>query len=140
MITVKRAKELREEFGFTHLIIFGVDKEGNQHLATHGNNKINAEESAKAGNIIKENLGWPKDLCNSKPLERICNNCDFWEPLPISTSLPIPEHRKGQCTIIPGKVSRLHDDPACRHLNRAFNQLTNIWSKKWYVLNLMLSQ
>jgi hypothetical protein len=39
MISINEAKQIREQFGFTHIVILGIDKDCKQHVATHGNNK-----------------------------------------------------------------------------------------------------
>ncbi len=38
----------------------------------------NAEEAADFGNQMKTVLKWP-DNCKSRPLERLCSNCHFFE-------------------------------------------------------------
>lgn len=80
MIPIKEAKRIREELGLTHIVIFGVNAEGQQHVATHGETRQNAREAAKAGNKLKAALGWPEDLCKAQPLERICKNCAYYKP------------------------------------------------------------
>ncbi len=79
MIKISQIKQIREELGMTHLVVFAIDKDGQQHFATHGETFANAKEAAKVGNNLKKSLGWPEDLCKSKPLDRICKNCFFWE-------------------------------------------------------------
>lgn len=78
-ISIAAAKKIREEIGATHLVIFAVAPDGTQHVATHGESRRNAEEAAKAGNKLKSTLGWPDDLCRSRPLPRIHENCAFYE-------------------------------------------------------------
>ena len=79
-IAIKKVKQIREELGFIHLIIFGIDENGKQYVATHRLSKKDAKEAAEAGNRLKLCLGWPENLCRSKPLERICKNCEWYEP------------------------------------------------------------
>lgn len=79
-IPIARVKELREELGLTHLVIFGVEADGTQHVATHGDTEPQAREAATAGNRLKASLGWPTGLCKDRPLERICQNCVFFKP------------------------------------------------------------
>lgn len=81
MISIKRLAELREELGVTHLILFSIDENGNQNVATHGKSEMHAVEAAEYGNKLKKQLGWDKHL-NTKPLERKCVNCDFYERIP----------------------------------------------------------
>jgi len=78
MISVKRMSELRKELGVTHLVLFSRDKEGNTNVATHGESEQNAVEAAEYGNNLKKHLGFPEDMCNSKPVERICAHCDYF--------------------------------------------------------------
>ena len=79
-IPIKEIKRIREELNFTHIVIFGVDANNKQYVATHGLTAKNAKEAAEAGNKLKSVLGWPEALCNDKPLERICKNCNWYEP------------------------------------------------------------
>ena len=79
MIKINEAKEIRDKFNFTHVIIFGIDEDGGQHVATHGKSKINANQAADMGNSLKKEIKWPVKNCNSKPLERICAHCDYWQ-------------------------------------------------------------
>ena len=80
VISIKKVKAIREDLGATHIVIFCVDKDGQQQVATHGQTNIHAREAASAGNRLKFALGWPKDLCKAIPLERKCKNCYFYEP------------------------------------------------------------
>jgi len=78
-ITVSQTKTICEQLGLTHLIIFGVDAENKQHVATYGETQQQANEAATAGNILKRTLGWPESLCKSTPYPRIHENCEFYE-------------------------------------------------------------
>lgn len=78
-ISISKAKEIRESLGATHLVIFSVDEDGTQHVATHGQTDKNAAEAAAAGNNLKRALKWDESLCNAKPLERRCENCIYWK-------------------------------------------------------------
>ena len=80
MISVKETKRIREHLNCTHIVIFGVDENGNQHVATHGETAQNAIEAAKAGNNLKEALGWDSALCRSMPVTRNCKNCFYYKP------------------------------------------------------------
>ena len=77
-ITIAQAKKIREELGLSHLVIFGITPDGYYHVATHGETRRNAEEAAKAGNNLKTALGFPQEKCQSKPVERKCSNCEFF--------------------------------------------------------------
>ena len=79
-IEIFAVKGWREQIDATHLVVFAVDREGNQHVATHGESEQDAREAAKAGNKLKVGLGWPEDLCRAKPLPRICKNCIWYKP------------------------------------------------------------
>jgi hypothetical protein len=78
-ISISQAKQIREQFGATHLVIFAIDPDGTQHVATHGLTEQNAQEAAKAGNKLKAALGWDDELCHARPLPRVCKNCTFFE-------------------------------------------------------------
>lgn len=56
MIHIEKAKEIREDLKLTHLIIFGVDEKGCQHVATHGKSKRDALLSANMGNHLKKRV------------------------------------------------------------------------------------
>ena len=79
-IKISKVKAIREELGLTHIIIFGIDESGVQHIATHGQTVKNAKEAAIAGNKLKKTLGWPENLCHDQPLDRICRNCYYYKP------------------------------------------------------------
>lgn len=79
-IKISEAKEIRERLGLTHVVIFGVSEDGQQHVATHGETEQHAGQAAKAGNKLKTSLGWPADLCQARPVQRICANCVFYKP------------------------------------------------------------
>ena len=80
MIKISEAKRIREELGLTHIVIFGVDEKGVQHIATHGGTVQQAKEAAKAGDNLKSALGWPEDLRKSTPIERRHGNCHYYKP------------------------------------------------------------
>lgn len=117
MIPIKKAKQIRVELGLTHLVIFGITPDGIQHVATHGDSKLNANEAANAGNKLKKELGWPLDLCNSKPIERICENCEYWQRNEIHYSERIPKPWPGKCLWLPQKIERYDKDIACCNLS-----------------------
>lgn len=78
-IKISEVKKIREELNMTHLVIFAIDKNNNYHVATHGDTVFHAKEAAEAGNNLKKKLGFPDNLCKSKPLERIHRNCEFYK-------------------------------------------------------------
>lgn len=109
MISIKRIKEIREEFKFSHIVILGFTEKGEQHVATHGQTELNAVEAANIGNKIKEKIGFPKSKCDDKPLERICKNC-------ISLQLcPLDNLNYHECVIEPMKAIRNKEDKACKN-------------------------
>jgi hypothetical protein len=115
MIKINEIKQIREQFNFTHLVLFGVDEKGNQHVATHGKSKINAKEAANMGNKLKEDLSWPTKNCNSKPLERICANCDYWQRGYHRPGDFIEENKNGKCMFNPDPILRFEKDIACNN-------------------------
>lgn len=114
-IRIGKVKEIREELDLSHIVIFGISFDGSQQVATHGKTKVNAKEAANAGNKLKSSLGWPDNLCHSKPLERICGNCSFWKMKKIEPGDRIPKPWPGFCYYEPTKVQRFEDDIACGH-------------------------
>lgn len=80
MINISQVKRWRESLGATHLVIFVIDRNGRQHVATHGETEKNAKEAAIMGNNLKKILEWPDDQCRAKPLERKCKNCTYYKP------------------------------------------------------------
>ncbi len=78
-ISIAEAKSIREQLGLTHLVIWGVDQKGIQHVATHGESEIDAVGAAVVGNQIKTMLGWDESLCKPKPMPRTCGNCCYFE-------------------------------------------------------------
>jgi hypothetical protein len=78
MISIKRLAELREELGVTHLILFSIDENGCQNIATHGKSEHQAVEAAEMGNDLKKMLGWDKHI-DTKPYPRECYYCDYYE-------------------------------------------------------------
>jgi len=114
-IAISQAKSVMETLNATHVVIFAVSADGSQHVATYGKSKDNAREAAQAGNNLKAKLGWPVDLCNSSPMERICQNCDFYKP-----DYGIwcfngwsGDGSSGQCFYLPRPVAKRADDMAC---------------------------
>ena len=113
MISINEAKQIREQFGFTHIVILGIDKDGKQNVATHGKSKANAEQAADMGNHMKKELHWPVQNCNSKPLERICSHCDFWQRGYHRPGDVIQENQNGKCMFNPDPILRYEKDIAC---------------------------
>ena len=76
-IPIKLGKVFREQLGWSHFVMFGIDKNGMQHVVTHGEMKVDAKEAADFGNKLKKAAQWPENLCRDKPLERRCPNCAY---------------------------------------------------------------
>jgi hypothetical protein len=69
-ISVEKAKEIREQIGATHLILFAHAADGSQNVATHGGTEKEAYQAADFGNSLKKAMGWPEELCQSTPQQR----------------------------------------------------------------------
>jgi len=100
----------------THIVVFSVDENGRQYVATHGKSEKDAQEAAIAGNNLKKALNWPVEDCNSKPLERICKNCSFYE---VDRGIHCANGwsgsgRAGYCLYEPKRVST-RSDSKCSH-------------------------
>jgi hypothetical protein len=115
-ISISDAKAFRESIGATHLVVFAVSEDGQQHVATHGETERHAREAAKAGDKLKSALGWPDDLCMSTPLPRICANCTFYKPDYGTWCFNgwSGDGSRGHCLVEPG-VSRVGKEHSCRH-------------------------
>ena len=115
-VSIAQAKALRQSVGATHVVIFAVTADGEQHVATHGETEQHALEAAKAGNKLKAALGWPADLCAAKPISRICKNCTFYKPDYGYWCFNgwSGDGSKGHCLVEPSAV-RVGADHGCRH-------------------------
>lgn len=96
------------------VVIFALDKDGNQKVTTYGKSVSDSRCAAAAGNALKKHLGWPDDLCHAKPADRTCGNCRFFEGKisfddEWSDGGPI-----GNCMLEPKKVHRHYQNVACR--------------------------
>lgn len=115
-IKISQAKDVRQQLGLTHVVIFGVDASGASHVATHGETQRYAREAAKAGNNLKAALGWPADLCKASPLPRICANCVFFKPDYGVWCFNgwSGDGSTGHCLVEPS-ATRVGKDSGCRH-------------------------
>jgi hypothetical protein len=114
-ISIKKVKEIREELGATHLIIFAIDADKIQHIATHGLTEQNANEAAEGGDRLRAALGWPEKLCKVKPLIRSCKNCTYWE---ADWGIHCVngwtgDGKVGFCHVYPNEKSKHADDDKC---------------------------
>lgn len=114
MIPIKEAKRIREELNLTHLVLFGIDKDGAHHICTHGGSFLQAKQAADYGNNLKRSLGWPERLCQSKPLPRICDNCSFFDDLHAPGCRNL-DPTSGRCYHGPVSIVRNSHDIACNH-------------------------
>lgn len=110
---IKDVKKIREQFNFTHVVIFGIDEEGGQQVATHGKSRTESEQAADMGNRLKKELHWPQSLCNAKPLERICENCSFFQRGYHRPGDVIQANMHGTCMFNPEPSRRYEKDRAC---------------------------
>lgn len=115
-IPVSQVKAIRESLGATHIVIFAVDADGVQHVATHGLAPRHAREAAKAGNNLKRALGWGADLCDSKPVDRICKNCAFWKPDWGHWCFNgwSGDGSEGHCHVEPSRIATIREN-TCQH-------------------------
>ena len=75
----------------------------------------NAKEAAEAGNKLKTYLGWPENLCKSKPIKRICQNCEYWQADYHTPGAVWQDTTKGKCMFGIQPVVRYEDDRACNN-------------------------
>jgi hypothetical protein len=70
-IPISAAKKISTDYDCPEVVIFAYDpKNGDQHVTTYGKMLDQCKDAAKAGNYLKRHLGWPEELCNSKPLRQ----------------------------------------------------------------------
>lgn len=113
-IKISEVKSIREELGLQQVVIIGIAQDGTEHVATHGKSPGDARMAAKAAEEVKRVLlKWPEEYCNAKPLDRICENCEFWQRKEISHSERIPENWPGKCMFNPEPVIRYAQDISC---------------------------
>jgi hypothetical protein len=67
-IPIAAAKGIANDYAWPEVVIFAYDPEsGDQHVTTYGKSYAQCVDAARAGNYLKKHLGWPEELCNSKP-------------------------------------------------------------------------
>jgi len=67
-IPISAAKRISQDYEFAEVVIFAYDPETKiQHVTTYGKTKEHCIDAAKAGNYLKRSLGWPEEMCDSKP-------------------------------------------------------------------------
>ena len=109
-IKISDIKKIRENLGMTHIVIFAIDNKNYYHVATHGDTKRHSAEAADAGNYLKKQLGFPIEDCKSVPLNRVCDNCDYWKRN-HHPGYPIEEY--GYCYYEIKPLPRKENDRAC---------------------------
>ncbi|MHB8871670.1 MAG: hypothetical protein ACYC5G_04415 [Candidatus Doudnabacteria bacterium] len=67
-IPISWGKKIAEDLGYTQVIVHGFDgNTGIQSVMTYGKTLDDCRNAANGGNEIKRLLGWPEDMCNTKP-------------------------------------------------------------------------
>ena len=67
-IPIEAAKRIANDYECPEVVIFAYDPEsGDQHVTTYGKNYEQCVDACRAGNYLKKHLGWPEELCSSKP-------------------------------------------------------------------------
>ena len=104
---IKELKNIQEKLGFTHLVVFGIDKKGKFHVGSHGKSASNSYEAAEAANNLKKMLDFPSHLCNTLPLQRICGNCYYYESYYGIADMEDWDRYDitGCCNLIPNKMN-----------------------------------
>jgi len=112
---IKEIAEIRKKFNYTHIVVLGITEDNIQHIATHGKTSKDAEESAHMGNQIKKMLTWPEERCYDKPIQRICDNCEYWQSDNYRSGVRIEQDQIGLCMYDPNPVERHKKDLACKN-------------------------
>jgi hypothetical protein len=116
MITINQTKDIRKALDLSQIIILGISKDRTMHVSTHGETKADAREVAEMGNKLKTLLEWPKNLCNDKPLERICKHCSFFQYNYHVPGSRIESNAEGKCMFNPEPTRRKEEDRACNNM------------------------
>ena len=71
-IPIAAVKKISHDCDAPIVIVFGLDPAtGAQHVTTYGQTLALCEGAARGGNILKEHLGWPEELCKALPARAI---------------------------------------------------------------------
>lgn len=74
-ISIKAAKDVANQFGYTQVIITAFDKNtGTTSVCTYGKSQEDCVQAAQGGNFVKKALGWPESATNAKPSRQIRND------------------------------------------------------------------
>ena len=66
-LPIKAARDLSDQYGLSHVILYARDHSGKYHVVTFGRSTEQAGEAADYGNQMKAYFGWPKNLCEAQP-------------------------------------------------------------------------
>jgi len=67
-IPISEAKRISKLYEQDQVILVTWDKTNNRtHVVTYGKSITDCEQAAQGGNFVKKALGWPENLCNTKP-------------------------------------------------------------------------
>lgn len=100
-IPINAAKAIADQYDWPIVIIIASTPDGQaQHVTTYGRSPLDSLNAANGGNHLKQCLGWPDELCQAQPAERVCSNCHYF-------------HRDRWCMVQPQRVERYPDAPAC---------------------------
>jgi len=119
-ISIKQTKQIREQLNLRQIIIYGISYTGVKQISTHGKTVIDAKEAAEIGNKIKKEFGWPQAFCNSKPLERICEHCSYFQRGYHHPGDVIQSNMHGKCMFNPESIKRYEQDRACGQFEPAY--------------------
>jgi hypothetical protein len=65
-IPIKAAKTIAKEYDCRQVILVAWDGE-RTHVVTYGQTLDECEQAALGGNMVKRALGFPEEMCNTKP-------------------------------------------------------------------------
>ncbi len=66
-IPIKAAREIAKRYGLSQVVIWGKEDSASQHVTTYGRTIAQCSLAANFGNHLKRSLGWPEELCQTKP-------------------------------------------------------------------------
>jgi hypothetical protein len=61
-IPIKAAKDVAKQYDCRQVIIMAWDGKLS-HVVTYGVSKVDCEQAAMGGNLMKKTMGWPDNLC-----------------------------------------------------------------------------
>ena len=71
-IPIRAAKDLAKEFNLDQVILVAYERDAQKHehmthVVTYGKTRLDCDQAAQGGNMVKKALGWPEKFCNTKP-------------------------------------------------------------------------